>query len=388
MGTTTRSLLLLGALLAGACRSDSTVQVGPGGNRYRADAEREERFDLDLGAGDRLLLRGDQAWIRVESTRDGPGHVVARLTAAGRTDEEAAAVLARYRIEFAASDAGADVRVVGEPFEVPGKGGEKLIPRVEFTAFVPPGTALDARTGLGDIEASGDLGTTELHTDFGTVITSGIRGSLRANSGSGSVEAVDVEGPSLALSSQFGGVYIARGRAESISARSGSGAVVAEDLVATSIELTTGFGSIRAAGIAGALELGTGSGELSLEGFEGDLAAKSQFGSLSLEGVFTGLHADSGAGSVHVRALPGSRVGSEWRISSDFGEVRVGVPKDLGAELEASTNFGQVRCNVGLMTPATDRDHLTSVRGRLGQGGGTLAISSGSGNVTVEALRP
>lgn len=388
MGTTSRSLLLLGALLAGACRSDSTVQVGPGGSRFRAEAEREERFDLQLGAGDRLLLRGDQAWIRVESTRDGPGHVVARLTAAGRTDEEAKAVLARYRIEFASNDDGADVRVVGEPFDVPGKRGEKLIPRVEFTAFVPPATALDARTGLGDIEASGDLGATELHTDFGTVITSGLRGSLRAHSGSGSVEAVDVEGPSIALSSQFGGVYLARGRAERISARSDSGAVVAEDLVAASIELTTGFGSIRAAGIAGALELSTGSGELRLDGFEGDLSAKSQFGSLDLEGVFAGLRADSGAGSVHVRALPGSRVSSDWRIVSNFGEVRLGVPPELGAELEASTGFGQVRCDMALVTAAADRDRRTSVRGRLGQGGGLLAVSSGSGNVTIEPLRP
>lgn len=388
MGTTIRSLLLFGALLAGACRSDSTVQVGPGGSRFRAEAEREERFDLDLEAGERLLLRGDQAWIRVETTRDGPGHVVARLSAAGRTDEEAQAVLARYRIEFASNDEGVDVRVVGEPFEVPGKGGEKLIPRVEFTAFVPPATALDARTGLGDIEASGDLGATDLHTDFGSVITSGIRGPLRANSGSGSVEAVDVEGASIALSSQFGGVYLARGRAERISARSGSGAVVAEDLVAPSIELTTDFGSIRAAAIAGDLELSTDSGDLRLKGFEGALAANSHFGALVLEGVFTRLRAKSGAGSVHVQALPGSRVEPEWHITSNFGEVRLEVPDDLGADLEASTGFGQVRCNVALVTAAADRDRRTSVRGRLGPGGGLLAVSSGSGNVTIEALRP
>jgi len=387
MRTTIRSLLLLGALLAGACRSDSTVQVGPGGSRFRAEAEREERFDLDLEAGERLLLRGDQAWIRVESTRDGPGHVVARLTAAGRTDEEAKAVLARYRIEFASNDDGADVRVVGEPFEVPGKRGEKLIPRVEFTAFVPPATALDARTGLGDIEASGDLGATDLHTDFGSVITSGIRGPLRANSGSGSVEAVDVEGASIALSSQFGGVYLARGRAERISARSGSGAVVAEDLVAASIELTTGFGSIRAAGIAGALELSTGSGDLRLEGFEGDLTAKSQFGGVDVEGVFASLRTESGSGSVRVRALPGSRVDSAWSITSNFGAVRVGVPPDFGADLEASTGFGQVRCELPLVTEASDETE-GALRGRLGPGGGPLAISSGSGNVSIEALRP
>jgi hypothetical protein len=142
-----------------------------------------------------------------------------------------------------------------------------------------------------------------------------------------------------------------------LDAATGSGSIN-DDGIGTNAKLSTGSGSIRATGLQGGFSLGTGSGSIELRGIHGGLRAHTGSGAIKAEGTPTGpWHLGTGSGSVQF-----------WSGNSAF-------------TLDASSGSGGIHSDREMLTMGTsDRHHLT---GKIGGGGPTVRIETGSGSVRV-----
>jgi DUF4097 and DUF4098 domain-containing protein YvlB len=149
------------------------------------------------------------------------------------------------------------------------------------------------------------------------------RGDLSVNTGSGAVTVSDVRG-------------------ESISIESGSGEVTATNLRSNDLSIDTGSGDIQATGLtAPQVSLQTGSGSVTA-----DLS------------------------------------GEVWnvKVETGSGDVTLKVPPTLAAEVDIETSSGDIETDFEVAVTRHARDHMT---GRIGDGGGKIAIETGSGGIKL-----
>lgn len=354
---------------------------------FSHQAERTETHALEIAPDKPLVFVGSSSDVEVTASADGRSELRARIQAPGRNQEEADQVLARYRVEVVNDDSGTTVRLVGDPLTVADDSTRVMISAdVEYEATVPLGTLVETSLTFGDIRARGPLGACRLETQYGSVEVEEIRGDLEAHSGSGDVRAERVDGGALVLSSAYGEVRLASATAERITCDSGSGDIELADARAETIDLSTSYGSVDARRVAGSLRARSGSGSLRLTEIEGALEAESSYGEIEVAGVLMNLRASTGSGDVHVRALAGSRADSSWSLSSSYGSVTLKVPEDFGCELDARTSYGSVETDFPVLTEAGKREGDSTLRGKLGVGGGRVTLSSGSGDVALKKL--
>jgi DUF4097 and DUF4098 domain-containing protein YvlB len=274
---------------------------------------------------------------------------------------------------------------VGEPLRVH-EGGTNIVlgAHVDYSATVPIGTALCASTQSGDIRTTGELGRCHLETDYGNVVLESARGDVNARSGSGDVSAGRVEAGRIELSSDYGDVSLREARAQRVSCKTSSGNVSIEAAVAEALELSTDYGNVHAKGSAGEVRAHSGSGDVRLHGVRGAIAADSDYGSVEVDGELAGLRATSGSGDVRVRADEKSRADSGWTLASDYGSVVLRVPAGFGCVLDARTDYGSVECDFPITVEAGKRKGENKLKGTVGSGGGTVKLSSGSGDVALK----
>jgi DUF4097 and DUF4098 domain-containing protein YvlB len=181
---------------------------------------------------------------------------------------------------------------------------------------------------------------------------------LRAQTGSGSQTIEGMRGP--------------------VDAATGSGSLLIRR-IADGVTATTGSGGIELRDIQGRVRATTGSGgvRMSLIG-SGDVEASTGSGTIEISGAKAALRAHTGSGSISVDGAPGAG----WRLETASGSVRLRLPPDAAFDLQARTSSGRISV-----------DHPLTVQGQVGRhhvvgkvrGGGTLvALSTASGNITIE----
>lgn len=132
------------------------------------------------------------------------------------------------------------------------------------------------------------------------------------------------------------------------------------------------------------LALNTGFGKVRVSQFDGRVDAKTGFGDMDADGRFESLSLRTGFGAIHAEASPGSRITSDWRLSSGFGHVTLRLPQDLNADIDARSGFGRVSTDFPItITETTSR---SSLRGRIGSGGPQVYIDTGFGSVHIEQM--
>ena len=182
--------------------------------------------------------------------------------------------------------------------------------------------------------------------------------SLKAHTGSGSMEIGGIEG--LA------------------NAESGSGSIHVDN-IGPNARITTGSGRILATNVRGAATLQTGSGsiELALTG-AGNVKAQTGSGSIHIDGVAGSLHAGTGSGSIEVAGNPTD----EWRVETGSGSIRLHLAPNAKFTLNAGTGSGTIHVNQPILTQGDLNKH--HVTGAVNGGGPTLRASTGSGSITLE----
>ena len=161
-----------------------------------------------------------------------------------------------------------------------------------------------------------------------------------------------------------------------LNASSGSGDIT-NDGIGANAKLSTGSGNIHATGLQGGFTVSTGSGDIYAEQTgSGDVRARTGSGNIELRNLNGGLRADTGSGDVKVAGAPTSL----WRLQTGSGNVEL-WPGSAAFTLEASTGSGSIHTDREMLTQGIEnRHHIT---GKIGGGGPTVHIETGSGDIRV-----
>ncbi len=153
------------------------------------------------------------------------------------------------------------------------------------------------------------------------------------------------------------------------------------DPVSGAVTLDSGDGSISAQGLSGSVRLHSGDGSIQAQSVDGSLDASSGDGHITVRGRFDSLRLHSGDGSIEADASGGSRISSPWSLSSGDGSIRVNLPANFAADLDVHTGDGRITMDF----PVTVSGVLnrSTIRGKLGPGGGPLLIRSGDGSIHI-----
>jgi len=237
----------------------------------------------------------------------------------------------------------------GAAFEPGGEGrrvhirgsGSGLHAFADMAIQVPAGRRVAVFLGVGRVDAENIGGRIWVGSASGDVALTRIHAGAHVTTGNGDIRLTEIAGD--------------------IVAATGSGDVTVQGARTASFRLSTGSGDVTGDGLElGQLVASTGSGNLTLRGVSTPQATVSTGSGdveLTLRGALSALKVSTGSGDVRV-AVPGS-IGAEVHLSSGNGDVETALPMEL------------IRRREGML------------EGRIGNGQGTIQISTGSGSISL-----
>lgn len=220
-------------------------------------------------------------------------------------------------------------------------GKEGIEARADIRILVPRGKKVAVKWGHGEGTISGVDAAVSLDAAHMPVTATGVKGPLAVDIGSGRVTVQDASG-SIAIDTGSGEVELRGIHGGPIAVDTGSGEVTGEDLDSEPLAISTGSGGIRLTR--------TRSEQVSLDSGSGEIV-------VDLNGALRNLVIDTGS-----------------------GDVNVSIPRGTGAELSVETGSGGIETDLAVETRYRKRNELV---GRIGRGGGSIRIETGSGTVTL-----
>jgi hypothetical protein len=229
----------------------------------------------------------------------------------------------------------------GHSVEIRGS-GSGLEAHADLKIRMAAGSRLDVHLAAGDVTVTNANGNLQVSTGSGDVTASGVKGSFEVETGSGNVTAEGISGD--------------------LTAETGSGDVRLAQQAGDRVKIETGSGNITSTGVeATRLELETGSGDIQLD------RASTQGGSL-----------DTGSGDITATFAPGL---TSLKVETGSGDVRLTLPSDYSGLLDVETG-NQDDIVVDFPFQLVRKDE-SSVRGKIGNGTGSISIETGSGGVRL-----
>lgn len=211
----------------------------------------------------------------------------------------------------------------------------------DLRVAVPQGRQVAVYLAAGKVSVTNVKGDLTMDVASAPVTTSNTRGELEIHVGSGAVQVTQARGD-LSVNTGSGAVTVSDVRGESISIESGSGEVTVTSLRSNDLSIDTGSGNIQATGLtAPQVSLETGSGSVTAD----------------LSGEVWNVNVETGSGDVTLK-----------------------VPPTLAAEVDIETSSGDIETDFEVAVTRHARDHMT---GRIGDGGGKIAIETGSGGIRL-----
>jgi hypothetical protein len=117
------------------------------------------------------------------------------------------------------------------------------------------------------------------------------------------------------------------------------------------------------------------------EGLDGSLTGATSDGRLEVRGRFDDLELESSDGHLRVEIEPGSKLASEWSISTHDGGLDLTLPPRLSTTLDARVRDGHL--NLDLPSSRLRERSLHDVRIDLNGGGPILRVRAGDGSVRI-----
>jgi hypothetical protein len=211
---------------------------------------------------------------------------------------------------------------------------------ISYELVVPSETELKSQTGSGNQSIEGIRGPVRAHSGSGSLKVSDIGDELRAETGSGDIEVGTVHG---------------------------------------SAYLNTGSGSIRGREIGGAITAQTGSGNLQLsQTAPGPVKVTTGSGTAELSGIRGSLRAQTGSGSITADGDPTG----DWILHAGSGDLMVRIPANAGFDLNAHSGSGGISTTHPITMEGSLNRH--ELHGKVNGGGPRLEMETGSGNIRIE----
>ncbi len=211
---------------------------------------------------------------------------------------------------------------------------------ISYDIVAPTETRLRSETGSGSQSVTGLRGPVKASTGSGSIRIENIGDEVRAETGSGDLQLNSVKGATHA---------------------------------------STGSGSIHAAGIGNSFVASTGSGNIRLEQTgPGDGKVETGSGSVELQNVRGALRVRTGSGTITAQGMPQG----EWSLHTGSGGVRVRLPAGSAFDLNAHTSSGHISTAHAITVQGTVK--RGELRGKVGAGGPLLELETASGNIQIE----
>lgn len=219
--------------------------------------------------------------------------------------------------------------------------GDGMDASADLRILVPQGRRVSVYLGVGPISASNVNGDLRLDGSSGAVTTEGTTGNLTVDVGSGSVRIVRHTGNG-SIDTGSGEVRVTGLRGDELNVDTGSGSVELTDVEVETLLVDTGSGEVDGSGVGAAV-----------------------------------INVDTGSGGVDFDMLRAPR---DITVDTGSGSVTFALPEGLNADVTLETSSGTIEMDFPLEIRRWERDE---VRGRVGTGGGSIHIETGSGNISI-----
>ncbi|MFG2091627.1 DUF4097 domain-containing protein [Spirillospora sp. NPDC048824] len=189
----------------------------------------------------------------------------------------------------------------------------------------------------------------EINSRDGSIVASGLAGTVKLHSDNGSIEVSDMNATSASLSSNDGSIRVS-GRAATADLRSDNGSITAAGLTTDRLTARSRDGRIRLSGSVKAADLDTHNGSIEAVGLTADrVTAKTRDGGVRLGFV----------------SAP-----TDVQANSENGSIQVALPGAQSYAITASTFNGGERID-----PAVNQDSGSSHRIKLGARDGSITVT-------------
>jgi lia operon protein LiaG len=211
----------------------------------------------------------------------------------------------------------------------------------DLVVSVPKGQRASVHWGVGEATVSNVDGDLHVSVGAGRLTSEHTRGALSLDTGSGGLTVTDAQGD-VRLDTGSGGVTLTGIHGDALGVDAGSGSVRGTDVDVKTLKVDVGSAGLRLDRVkAPRVSVDAGSGTTSLE----------------LLSPVDRLDVDAGSGGVTIR-----------------------LPASQGAEVDIETGSGGIESDFAVQTTRIERNHM---RGRFGDGRGSIKIEAGSGGVRL-----
>lgn len=297
--------------------------------------------------------------------------ITAKVSAFGKTDEEARARLQEVKVKTTRRPDGVLEIVAEFPKTDNGIAGD-----CSFVVRVPDAKGARLKTGNGSLTVKGLGGAAELDTSVGSITASDQGGNLSANSGNGSISITRTKGE-VRASTSVGGLKI-EGTSGAVSAKSGNGSIEVKS-AGGDVKADTSVGSISIHDTAGAVTATGGNGSITIAGAR-NVKAKVSVGAVKIENAGGNVEAGSGNGSVVFNSAQDSN--PSFKLETSVGSISVHLHASATGNIEAATSVGNVTIN-GSRKPESVTGERSSKKILLHESGPASRIQSGNGSITI-----
>jgi DUF4097 and DUF4098 domain-containing protein YvlB len=266
-----------------------------------------------------------------------------------------------------------------------------------------------------------DINSVHIETEGGEIVTTGISGSLEAQSGGGTIHLDDIGGAisaetgggsidvgtvggDLKLRTGGGSIHIGTAKGKVIAESGGGNVVLVSGLQGASLE--TGGGSIQVSKCQGQVTAQTGGGTIDLGEVGGGASMETGGGSLKLTSATGLVRAETGGGSIELYGVPAAHVqtgagtitakfiaspaASDSELETGAGDITVYLSPEMHVTLRASieaasghritSDFPEIKVTSegGQWEPK-----FVSAEGSLNGGGPVLKVRTTMGNIYI-----
>ena len=166
-----------------------------------------------------------------------------------------------------------------------------------------------------------------------------------------------------------------------LDAQTSDGSILLPALEGT-IRARTSDGSITLDRAKGTFQLSTSDGRITARGVDGALEARASDGGLWIDGRFDRLRLSTSDGRIQAVVAPGSKLETDWSLSTSDGTIVLRLPPDLAADLEAHVSDGHIDVDFPITTQGRFGRH--DLRASLNGGGPLLSLRTTDGSIRIE----
>ena len=168
-----------------------------------------------------------------------------------------------------------------------------------------------------------------------------------------------------------------------VQAVTGNGAVTIEG-GGNEVTVATGNGRVLVSNTSGRVKVSTGNGRITVDGARGQVDASTGNGPVVVTTSRGPVNATSGNGDITV-TMDDIEQAAPMRFGTGSGDIILALPSRFGAEFEATTGSGNITSEIPIRIEG--RVNRWRMRGTIGDGGERLALSTGSGDITIRKAR-